>query len=287
MDKLAFSIDVEEWFHGIELPAADWADKTSRLERGMDTLLQLLDDAQCLATFFVLGVVAESHPGLIRGLSEAGHEVASHGYQHEKIYELTESTFRSQEQKTKSLLEDLTGNPVLGHRAPFFSITKDSAWALPVLAELGYAYDCSISPVISWRYGIEGAPEGLFLFGDLDLVEYTVSSWSFLGRRMAAGGAYFRIFPFSWTTRPFEQCHGDSQPAMFYAHPWEYDPDHPRIRFDRRAMTTHYANLKSTTPKTRRLLSAFSFGRICDVVEDVQSSGALSSVASNTLADHA
>jgi len=283
---MAFSIDVEEWFHGIELPISEWEGKSSRLDRGMDIVLRLLDDVECAATFFILGVVAESHPHLVRQLSEAGHEVASHGYQHEKVYDLDPDTFRSQEVKTKALLEDLTGQPVRGYRAPFFSITRDSAWALKILSDLGYAYDCSISPVVSWRYGIEGAPEGVFRFSDLDLIEFTVSSWSFLGRRMAAGGAYFRIFPFGWTTRPFVSSEETAQPAMFYAHPWEYDPDHPRIRFGRRAMATHYANLESTESRTRLLLSNHSFGRICDVIESAESTGSLRSVPSSILTTH-
>ncbi len=283
MAKHAFSIDVEEWFHGIELPQSEWEGKASRIERGMATVLKLLDDAGQKATFFVLGVVAESHPEMVRALSEAGHEVASHGYCHEKLYRVDASTFRSQESKTKVLLEDLTGRAVQGHRAPYFSITRDSAWALPILSELGYRYDCSISPVVSWRYGIAGAPEGLYRFGDLDLIEYTVSSWSFLGRRLAAGGAYFRIFPFQWTTRPFAARQESLNPAMFYAHPWEYDPEHPRIRFGIRAMATHYANLKSTVPRTRRLIGTYPFGRVCDVIDDAQSADALPTMDSSVL----
>ena len=283
MGQMAFSIDVEEWFHGIELSQEAWADKPSRIEQGMDILLRILDDSGRHGTFFVLGAVAESHPHLVRSLSDAGHEVASHGYRHEKVYTQTPDVFRKEESRTKCLLEDLTGQPVRGYRAPYFSITHDSAWALSNLRDLGYEYDCSISPVMSWRYGIKGAPEGLFRFSDLDLYEYTVSSWKLLGRRFASGGAYFRIFPFAWTTKPF----ASSDPTMFYAHPWEYDPDHPRIRFDLRAMVTHYAKLSSMEPKSRRLIETYPFERVCDVIDGAVARSSIPEIDSATLRAHA
>lgn len=263
----AFTVDVEDWFQGIELPQSAWADKEDRLMRGLDVLLNLLDAADVRATFFVLGWVAKKYPKVIRQLAEDGHEVGSHGLCHEKVYDLSPEVFRKEETEAKTHLEDVTGHPVVSFRAPFFSITKQSLWALDILADLGYQYDCSISPVVTWRYGIAGAPEGIYRLETCGLVEYTISTWSLLGRRFASGGAYFRVFPPFLTCRPFQT---DAQNnAMFYVHPWEYDPGHPVVNFEWKARLTHYYNLKAMEKRTRNLLNRFEFGTIQEVMAQV------------------
>jgi polysaccharide deacetylase family protein (PEP-CTERM system associated) len=270
----AFTVDLEEWYQGLELPIDAWSAHESRLERGLSVLLRLLDDAGVRATFFVLGCIARTHPDLVKSIHDSGHEIGSHGYQHERVDALGHEAFREQERQTKGLLEAITGAPVVGFRAPFFSVTAQSLWALEILAELGYRYDCSVSPVVTWRYGIKGAPEGIFDITDIGLTEFTLSTWSFLGKRMAAGGAYFRIFPSQWSRQPFLNGAG---PGMFYIHPWEYDPGHPRIKFGRRAMMTHYTNLSGTAGRTAALLEKFSFAPACDVITAARSAGTIGS----------
>lgn len=259
----AFTVDVEDWFQGIELPLADWAHKEDRLVYGLDVLLGLLDDMDTKATFFVLGWIAQKYPQVVKALVDAGHEVGSHGLNHQKVYDLSPEQFRQDEFETKARLEDVTGVAVMSYRAPFFSITKQSLWALDVLAQLGYRHDCSISPVVTWRYGISGAPEGIYRLEKSGLVEYTISSWSMLGRQFASGGAYFRVFPPFLTKRPF---HTQSS-GMFYVHPWEYDPDHPVVDFEWKARLTHYYNLKAMEKRTQRLLSQFQFGSVKNVID--------------------
>ena len=258
----AFSVDLEEWFHGIELPRESWLGKERRLRRGLDTLLGLLDEARCLATFFVLGAVAEEYPDVVQSLSEAGHEIASHGRWHEKLYEQGPHGFRETEKRNKETLEDLIGGGVEGHRAPYFSLTGQSLWAFEILQELGYTYDCSVSPVVTWRYGIPGVAEGIFRFDEVDLIEFTPSTWGLAGRRLLAGGAYFRIFPLFLVKRAFIHAERVGRPAMFYVHPWEYDPGHPVLPIERKAQFTHYRNLEAMGHRTARLLANHEFGTV-------------------------
>ena len=259
----AFTVDVEDWFQGIELLPDAWTDKEDRLVRGLDVLLGLLDEADVKATFFVLGWVGKKYPEVVKQLAKAGHEIGSHGLNHEKVYNLSPEQFRQEELETKACLEDVTGQAVLSYRAPFFSITQKSLWALDILAALGYRYDCSISPVVTWRYGIAGAPEGIYRLAQSGLIEYTISTWTLLGRRFASGGAYFRIFPPFLTCRPFAE---DARSGMFYVHPWEYDPDHPVVDFEWKARLTHYYNLGTMAKRTKHLLAQFRFGTVKAVV---------------------
>ena len=280
MQTHAFSVDMEDWYQGLELPLSAWRNFEQRLEKGLHVLLGLLDTAGVSATFFVLGRVAETHPHLVRAVHASGHEIGSHGYQHERIDSLDPALFREQETRTKGLLEDLTGESVTGFRAPFFSVSRGSLWALEVLAALGYRYDCSISPVVTWRYGIQGAPEGIYDIDGLGLTEFPVSTWSLFGRRMASGGAFFRIFPSRWTQRPFLR----RRPGMFYIHPWEYDPGHPKTRFGIRAMATHYANLGGTERRTRALLRTAAFAPVRSVIAAAREAGLVRACSLEALA---
>lgn len=267
MIKHPFSLDIEDWYHGIELPFEEWEGKEDRLRKGLDKILELLDSTSTKCTFFVLGWIAERQPRLIRALSEAGHEIASHGYRHDKVYELTPDIFREETGRTKSILEQVSGSEVKGFRAPYFSITAKSLWALEILKECGFTYDCSITPVKTWRYGISGCPDHMFRITELDLIEVPVNTFKLLGKRFNVGGAYFRIFPYSFFSKKYTQSTKEGNPTMFYAHPWEFDDEQPVIDFNLKAKLTHYHNLKGMYRRTQSLLNSFRFTTISEVLQ--------------------
>jgi len=265
----ALTIDFEDWYQGLEIPHTHWEGYEDRIVGAGRRLLELLAEAGVRATFFVLGAVAQRHPDLVRDIATAGHEVGTHGYSHRFVYKLTPQSFRADLDDSIHLLQDLTGQPVLGHRAPFFSITRESLWALDTLAECGIRYDSSIFPVRNYRYGIADAPRWPYVVGDEEggLVEFPVSTCRFLGRNLPiAGGAYFRIFPYAVTRWAFRSLNRAGKPAVFYLHPWELDPDHPRIPLPRRIAFTHYFNLRGTEARLRRLLADFRFAPMKEVL---------------------
>ena len=245
--KHAFSIDLEDWYQGIELPVEKWTNREHRLEKGLNNILELLNNTNTKATFFCLGWIAKHHANVIKTISNEGHEIASHGYSHDKVYALSPATFREDVRKTKALLEDLSGKKVIGNRSPYFSITRKSLWAIKILYEEGYTYDCSISPVETWRYGISSSPDSIYKFKEFDLIEFPVSTTTFLYKKISIGGAYFRIFPYYIFKKFFTLA---DKSKMFYCHPWEYDPQHPSISFDWKAHLTHYFNLKEMEVET-------------------------------------
>jgi polysaccharide deacetylase family protein (PEP-CTERM system associated) len=257
----AFTIDFEDWYQGLEIPFTQWADYEDRVVRAGRRLLQLLDEFEVRATFFVLGYVAEHHPEVIHEIAAAGHEIGTHGYSHTLIYQQTPEVFRAELGRSVRLLEDITGKPVLGHRAPFFSITQESLWALKIMSELGIRYDSSIIPVVNYRYGIADRPRWPYEIpvGDHMLLEFPPSTWRLLGHNLPIGGAYFRIYPYRLTSQMIRSLNRQGQPVVFYFHPWEMDWQHPRIELPRRIALTHYFNLSSTETRLRRLLSEFKF----------------------------
>jgi polysaccharide deacetylase family protein (PEP-CTERM system associated) len=266
----ALTIDLEDWYQGLQIDAACWESFEDRLEPVTDRLLALLDDAGVRATFFVLGHVAELHPGIVRTVAEAGHEVATHGHSHTLVYEQTPDEFRAELRRSLALLEDLAGRAVLGHRAAFFSITPSSRWALDAVAEAGLRYDSSIFPVRNWRYGNDGAPRWPHRIDTAagPLAEFPLSTWRVLGRDLpVAGGAYFRIYPYRVTHRAIHAINATGRPAAFYLHPWELDPHHPRIPLPRRIAATHYFNLAATEGRLRRLLRDFAFAPMHEVLD--------------------
>jgi polysaccharide deacetylase family protein (PEP-CTERM system associated) len=265
----ALTIDFEDWYQGLEIPQSKWDGFEDRIVPVGRRLLELLGKAAVRGTFFVLGAVAERHPELVREIASAGHEVGTHGYSHTPIYRLSPEEFRDELRHSIRLLEDLTGQPVLGHRAPFFSITRDSLWALDILAECGLSYDSSIFPVVNYRYGIPGAQRWPHRLGEGrgSLTEFPITTWRFLGRNVpVAGGAYFRIYPYALTRWAFRSINGEGKPAVFYLHPWEIDADHPRIPLPRRIAMTHYFNLRSTESRLKRLLADFRFAPMKEVL---------------------
>jgi polysaccharide deacetylase family protein (PEP-CTERM system associated) len=265
----ALTIDFEDWYHGLEIPPADWAGFEDRIGTVGRRLLRLFDDAGVKVTFFILGHVAMRHPDLIREIAAAGHEIGTHGCSHTPVYRQSPQQFRDELSCSIQILEDLTGTRVLGYRAPFFSITARSLWALEVLGELGLRYDSSIFPVRNYRYGIEDAPRWPFEIsaGPCKVMEFPLSTWQICARNLpVAGGAYFRIFPYALTAHAFRQINRQGRPAVFYVHPWEIDPDHPRIPLPPRIAMTHYFNLKSTERRLRRLLDDFRFAPMKEVL---------------------
>jgi polysaccharide deacetylase family protein (PEP-CTERM system associated) len=265
----ALTIDFEDWYQGLEIPHTDWADYEDRIVPVGRRLLELLGESDTRATFFVLGYVAERHPEIVREIASAGHEIATHGYSHSFIYNQTPDLFRAEMKRAIDHLHEITGEKVLGHRAPFFSITKQSLWALEVLGELGIRYDSSIFPVLNYRYGIESAPRWPYQItaGESNLTEFPISTWRLLGRNLpVAGGAYFRIYPYSFTRRAFRAINREGYPVAFYLHPWEIDPAQPRIPLPRRIALTHYFNLAATERRLRRLLRDFHFAPMREVL---------------------
>ena len=258
-----FSVDVEDWYQGLEIPLPSWGRFEHRVEASMSVLLELMERYGVRATCFVLGKVAEEHPQLVRAIQAAGHEVATHGYSHEKVYDLTPQRFREELRRSMRLLEDLTGEKVIGHRAPYFTITERSLWALDVLAEEGILYDSSIHPVFNYRYGIPDAerrPAFLPLAGGGRLLEIPVSTYPALRANVpVGGGAYFRLYPYALTRAALGQLEGRGEGLSLYMHPWEVDPDHPRVPLPARVRVTHYANLRSTAPKLNKLFQDFAF----------------------------
>ena len=267
----ALTIDFEDWYQGLEIPYTDWAGFEDRIVPVGHRLLELLAAAGVRATFFVLGYIAERHPDMILAIAAAGHEVGTHGYSHALIYTQTPEVFRAELSRAIRVLEELTGRPVVSHRAPFFSITKDSLWALDILGELGIRYDSSIFPVVNYRYGIADAPRWPYQIsvGAHTLTEFPISTWQVMGKNVPiAGGAYFRIYPYAFTRQGLRAINRQGRPFVFYLHPWELDPDHPRIRVPRRvAGLTHYFNLGATERRLRRLLRDFKFAPMQEVLD--------------------
>ena len=261
-----FTVDFEDWYQGIELQRSDWDRFESRIEVGTCRLLDLLDEAATRATFFVLGAAAERAPDLVREIAHRGHEIGSHGYGHEFVYRLSADQFRADLQRSLEVLSRLVSVPVRGHRAPYFSITRATPWAFDVLHACGFSYDSSVFPVRNYRYGIADAPRFAHEVRP-GLLELPPSTWRLAGRNLpVAGGAYFRLLPYTLTRFGLRRAHAVGEPAVFYLHPWELDPDHPRLALPRRGALTHYHNLSGTQARLRKLLAEFDFAPAGEVL---------------------
>ncbi|HSU24350.1 MAG TPA: XrtA system polysaccharide deacetylase [Pyrinomonadaceae bacterium] len=266
----ALTIDFEDWYQGLEIPHTEWDRFEDRIELAGNKLLQILDDSGVRATFFILGFIAEKHPGIVKRIEAAGHEVGTHGFSHSLIYRQTPEVFKAEMERAVGFLQNLTGKPVLGHRAPFFSITKESLWALDILGSLGVKYDSSIFPVLNYRYGIADAPRFPYEIerGGFKFTEFPISTLK-MGKMTIpiSGGAYFRIYPYHLTRQFLKAANRDGKPFTFYLHPWELDPGHPRVEMPRRvARMTHYFNLGATERRFRKLLKDFKFAPMKDVL---------------------
>lgn len=263
----AFTIDFEDWYQGIEIDPSGWDGFASRIEVGTHRLLDLLDEADTRATFFVLGAAAEKAPDLVREIAARGHEIGSHGYGHEFVYRIGADRFRDDLLRSLEVLDRLGISTVRGYRAPYFSITRASPWAFDVLQDCGFHYDSSVFPVVNYRYGIPDAPRFIHEVQP-GLLELPPSTWRLAGRNLpVAGGAYFRLFPYTLTRFGLRRAHAEGEPAVFYLHPWELDPDHPRLPLPRRVALTHYYNLSGTSARVRKLLAEFNFAPAAEVLE--------------------
>ena len=266
----ALSVDVEDWFHvgAFEqtISRSSWDGLTHRVERNTDAVLALFAEAGVSATFFTLGWVAERYPALMRRIVEAGHEVASHGYDHARVFTLSPEAFRADLRRSRALLEDASGQRVIGYRAPSFSIDHRAPWAHGILAEEGYRYSSSVAPIRHDHYGWPESPRFAWRpVAGQELLELPVTTAEFGGRRLAAGGGgFFRLLPYGFSRWAIRQVNGREQrPAILYFHPWEIDPDQPRVAgAPLRSRLRHYSNLSVMADKLRRLTADFAWTRV-------------------------
>ncbi len=245
-----------------------WDQFDSRVEANTEKLLGMLSESRVCATFFVLGWVAERYPSLVRRIDSCGHEIASHGYAHELITALPPAAFREDVRKAKGLLEDILSQPVLGYRAPSFSITQETMWATQILVEEGYKYDSSIFPIFHDRYGVPSAKPEIhqLLTASGMLWEVPPSTVKYFGLRIpVAGGGYFRLYPYMVLKRLLRKLEGEGSPLVMYMHPWEFDPEQPRMEGSFVSRMRHYLNLDKTESRLGSLMQDFSFGPIRDV----------------------
>lgn len=254
------TIDIEDWFHCLAPDPRDWDKFERRVEKPVGRLLGLLADNNAKATFFVLGDVASRCPTLIRQLAIEGHEVASHGMNHQHLKHLTPEQFRQDLKLSINLLEDITSSRISSYRAPYFSITKKTGWALDILVEEGIRCDSSIFPVHNHRYGIPDSPRTPYLVKS-NLWEYSVSTLPTpVGNLPFAGGVYFRFLPLSLTFQAFRLLEKRQEPSVFYIHPWELDPEQPNYKTDSPFLNfRHYYGLDKSSRKLAALLERFPF----------------------------
>ncbi|WP_260923643.1 XrtA system polysaccharide deacetylase [Novosphingobium sp. 9] len=273
------SVDVEDWFQvgAFEkvIDKDNWPSLEDRVERNCDAVLALFDEAGVKGTFFTLGWVAQRHPQMMRRIAEQGHEIASHGWSHDRVFRLGAEAFASDIERARKVLEDSSGMAVRGYRAPSFSIDARTPWAFEVLAEQGYAYSSSVAPVVHDHYGWREAPRFAFqpITGS-DLVEIPVTTALLGQRRLAAGGGgFFRVLPYGFSRWAIRQVNAGNaadgvRPAVFYFHPWEVDPGQPRVaEAPLRSKLRHYTNLDAMAGKLRRLLKDFAWGRMDELAE--------------------
>lgn len=267
----ALSFDIEDWFHVENLKGAitpeSWDTCDLRVVNNTRKILELLRRHQTRATFFILGWVAERCPELMWEIAAAGHEIASHGYGHDLVYNQSPDEFRRDLRRSKEILERVTGSQVRGYRAPSFSINPDTSWALDVLLEEGFVYDSSVFPTsFHDRYGFPGSSRFPFRFGN-GLVEVPLSTVCFGGKNIpAAGGGYFRLYPYPFFRHLGQRLIREGKELVFYLHPWELDPEQPRIPIRRDYRFRHYVNLRKTERRLDRLLGDFSFGAMEELV---------------------
>ncbi len=276
--KNALTIDVEDYFQVAALAEAvdrkDWPSMEYRVEANTDRLLELFSERDVKATFFTLGWVAERSPELIRRIQKAGHEIASHGYSHQLVYNQKPDVFRDETRKSKQLLEDITGEPITGYRAASYSITAQSRWALDILCEEGFTWDSSIFPVHHDRYGMPGTPHEPYRLGAPGggtLIEFPLSTCPLGSYRLPiAGGGYFRLYPY-WLSRwGLGKINRAGQPFIFYLHPWEIDTGQPRLEVKALSRFRHYNNLNRCMGRLERLLGDFHFGSVSDVLSETK-----------------
>jgi polysaccharide deacetylase family protein (PEP-CTERM system associated) len=263
----SLTFDVEDWFHGFGLPSSAWRHYQPRLSVGLSRILDILDAHRVKATFFILGTLVAEWRSILGLIADAGHEIAAHGYWHTPIYRLSPADFARDLHRVLEALRPIADRPIKSYRAPFFSITRCSLWALPILAEAGIAHDSSIVPAHNPRYGIPHANRFPHLVSThqshTNLTEFPISTISVGNVNLPfSGGFYGRLLPYRLIRRAVRRLNAGGQPAIFYFHPWELDPDQPRIADGVPALYrfTHYYRLGCTAAKLNALLRDFPFG---------------------------
>ena len=267
MSARIFSVDVEDYFQveafsGV-VDRADWPGYSSRVENNTRRILDLLEKHNVRATFFILGWVADRYPGLAREIVARGHEPACHSFWHRLVYKLSPAEFRADTLQAKTAIEQATGAEVFGYRAPSYSVTKQSLWALDILAELGFAYDSSVFPIRHDIYGIPDAPRTPYEIATPSgsIMEWPITTFRLGGEHNwpIGGGGYLRILPFWYTSMGMQRALADDVPMIVYTHPWEIDPAQPRIQAPLKSRFRHYTHLDTTYNKLERLLSLERF----------------------------
>jgi len=270
----AMTVDVEDYFHvsvfdGL-VPRVSWNQLESRVIANTEHLLGIFDESRIRATFFVLGWVAERFPALVARIAHQGHEIASHGYAHRLIYDQTPRAFREDVRRSKLLLEAAAAGEVRGYRAPSYSVTPRTLWALDILIEEGYRYDASIFPIRHDRYGIPLSPRHPYVLpraaGEIVEAPASTVQWGTMNWPVAGGG-YFRILPYSWTRWGISRINRqERRPAIFYLHPWEVDPSQPRLPAGLLSRFRHYRNLDKTEGRLRQLIQDFRFAPLGEIL---------------------
>lgn len=270
----AMTVDVEDYYHVAAfakvIKPGDWDNWPSRVEQNTERLLQLFANHNIKITFFILGWVAEKYPQLVKTIRQQGHEIASHGFSHQLIYNQSPEVFRAETAKSKQILEDLAQTPITGYRAASYSITRKSLWALDILAELGFTWDSSIFPTRHDNYGIPGSPEEPYRIITTDgasMLEFPLTTAKVMGQAIpAAGGGYFRQYPYALSKWLFERASlNQTKPQIFYLHPWEIDPEQPRVpNASWFSNFRHYTNLKRCLPRLEQMISDFQFGTMSE-----------------------
>lgn len=269
----ALTVDVEDYFQ-VEnftrvISFSDWDKYESRVVKNTEKVLKILDDSGTKATFFVLGWVAEHFPELVKKIHQAGHEIASHGYAHKLIFTQTPEKFRTDLRRAKNILEDIIQKSILGYRAPTYSITHRSLWALDILAEEGFKYDSSIFPIHHDKGGIPDAKQYPYHVQNSNggIWEFPLSTVRILGQNVPfSGGGYFRFFPYRFVKWAIKSINKTGYPAILFIHPWELDPEQPRINVNMVSRFRHYVNLSKTEGKLIRLLNDFKFAPVKEVL---------------------
>jgi polysaccharide deacetylase family protein (PEP-CTERM system associated) len=268
----ALSFDIEDYFHvenlSSKISRSEWDAYELRVEASTHKLLDILETFNQKATFFLLGWVAERCPAIIREIARKGHEVASHGFMHQLIYQQTPQQFKADIERSKKLLEDIIGAAVIGYRAPNFSIVKNSLWAIDILKECGFTYDSSIFPIsFHDRYGFPGIKRTMFRFPN-GLIEVPLTVYTLFNINLpAAGGAYFRLLPYRYFSCVFKRLNKKGGYAVFYLHPWELDTSQPIIKVPFKYSFRHYFNIHRTEEKLKTLLKEFRFSPIQELIK--------------------
>ena len=273
----ALTVDVEDYFQvsafAGNVDVGKWDKYESRVKANTDKLVELFSRHNYKATFFILGWVAERYPSIVKAIQSDGHEIACHGYSHQLIYNQSQQLFREETLKAKKILEDIAQVPVIGYRAASYSITNKSLWALDILAEAGFTYDSSIFPVRHDRYGIPGAEDKPHLLTTPEghnLVEFPISTKPVFGYRLPiGGGGYFRIYPYTFSRMALNSVNKKQQPFIFYLHPWEVDPQQPKIKTNWLSKFRHYNNLAKCEQRLDNSLRDFRLSTVVDVLSNL------------------